>query len=179
MRAANAARDQGDRQNDQRHGRGGRQRRVGADADLFLSASTQWADPVSIISGRHIFLPFVAVFWALGWLAAGISGWGRVVPILLAAAIVVSALTKWTAAMPPDLRWHDQVVELNAGRLPVFADTRSCGGRCFTPLKHSALLWVPALGIDGGTHAFAISVPRIGPLTTEEPENYVQSLKLP
>ena len=78
-------------------------------------ASANWGHPFGFGS-RHIFLPYAAVFWSLGWLAAGIDGWRRVGPILLAAAVIASALPNWTADVPPDLHWREQVAALRAGR---------------------------------------------------------------
>ena len=141
-------------------------------------ASANWGHPFGFGS-RHIFLPYAAVFWSLGWLAAGIDGWRRVVPALLAAAVIASALPNWTADVPPDLHWREQVAALRAGRSPIFADARTLGSRCFTPLDHSAMLWVPAIGTDHQIHAFAICVPSFGPVTTEDPGVYLQGLQLP
>ena len=68
---------------------------------------------------------------------------------------------------------------LREGRSPIFADAHALGSRRFTPLDHSAMLWEPAIGTDHLIHAFAISVPCVGPVTTEDPELYIRKLQLP
>jgi hypothetical protein len=144
------------------------------------AASHHWAYPFAFdLEARHIYLPFAAVFWSLGWLAAGVEGWRRAVPALLAAAVIASALPHWTADLPPNLHWSQQVTALREGRSPIFADARRFGIRCITPLNHSALLWVPCTGADGQPHAFAICVPCAGPVTTEDPDAYFRRLQLP
>jgi hypothetical protein len=142
------------------------------------AANGQWCHPF-YFGCRHVYLPYAAVFWSLGWLAAGIEGWRRVAPALLATAAIASALPTWTSGMPPDLHWREQVTALREGRSPIFADARVLGWRCPLPVGHSAMLWVLAGGSDQQIHAFAICVPCVGPVTTEDPEVYIRKLQLP
>jgi hypothetical protein len=139
------------------------------------AASAHWGHPFDVGS-RYVFLPYAAVFWSLGWLAAGVDGWRRVVP---AAVVIASALSNWTADMLPDLHWRAQVAALRDGRSPIFADPRTLGKRCFNPIDHSAMLWVPATATDHLIHAYAICVPCPGPVTTEDPAVYRRKLQLP
>jgi len=140
--------------------------------------STHWGHPF-YFGARHIYLPFAAVFWSLGWLAAGVDGWRRAVPALLAAAVIASALPNWTAAMLPNLHWRDQVAALRTGQSPIFADARSLGWRCFTPLQHSSIFWAPGTGADHLIHAYAICVPRVGQVTSEDTDAYLRRMQLP
>lgn len=142
------------------------------------AANGYWCHPF-YFSCRHVYLPYAAVFWSLGWLASGIGGWRRLVPVLLAVAAIVSALPTWTSDTPPDLHWREQVIALREGRSPIFGDARALGWRCPFPVEHSAMLWILAGGSDQQIHAFAICVPSPGPVTTEDPEAYLQKLQLP
>ncbi len=142
------------------------------------AASPHWGHPFDVGS-RYVFLPYAAAFWSLGWLAAGVDGWRRAVPALLAAAVIASALSNWTADLLPDLHWRAQVAALRDGRTPIFADPRTLGKRCFNPVDHSAMLWVPATATNNQIQAYAICVPCPGPVTTEDPAVYLRKLQLP
>jgi len=120
----------------------------------------QLGSPIWLRFSVTSFCHNAAVFWSLGWLAAGIDGWRRVVTGPARRSRDCFGAPQLEPPMcHPISNWREQVAALRAGRSPIFADARTLGSRCFTPARSSGNALGTCNRTDHQIHAFAICVP--------------------